>query len=173
VDERDVLPIGLNWHKTHEVAVTSPPMPEFSVDHSLHLSAYEELLEALESSPDSEAVLEMRMMLRKAISIAKHQSIPEKMAVFQNYPNPFNPETWIPYQLSRDAQVEIVIYNSSGQMVRRLELGYKSAGTYVGRDFAAYWDGRNDAGENLASGTYFYKIQAGDFAAVRKMILVK
>ena len=94
-------------------------------------------------------------------------------AVGQNYPNPFNPETWIPYQLSRSGSVIISIYNSVGQLVRELDLGYRSSGVYSSQDRAAYWDGRNSAGEYASSGIYFYPIQAGQFTDTKKMILAK
>jgi hypothetical protein len=90
-----------------------------------------------------------------------------------NYPNPFNPETWIPYQLKNEAEVTIQIYNTKGSLVRTLNLGRRAAGFYQNRDRAAYWDGRNNAGERIASGVYFYKLRAGDFSATRKMLILK
>jgi len=99
--------------------------------------------------------------------------IPKKSLLLANYPNPFNPETWIPYKLSEAADVTLSIYNVNGQLVRTLSLGCKNAGTYVNREKSAYWDGRNDFGENVASGVYFYSIQAGKFSATRKMLLRK
>jgi hypothetical protein len=98
---------------------------------------------------------------------------PEHTALLQNFPNPFNPETWIPYQLKEDGEVTIRIYDATGGLVRGLELGHKSAGLYVSRDRSAYWDGRNETGEPVASGVYFYTIQAGEFAATRKMIIAR
>lgn len=100
-------------------------------------------------------------------------AIPERSDLLNNYPNPFNPETWIPYQLSKDSDVTISIYNISGQLVRRLNLGYKPAGVYVSQSRSAHWDGKNEFGEYTASGTYFYSIKAGEFAATRKMIMLK
>lgn len=99
--------------------------------------------------------------------------IPKSTKLLQNYPNPFNPETWIPYQLSRDSEVNIRIYSVSGQLVKSLDLGYRKAGLYVTRDIAAYWDGTTDAGEHASSGTYFYSIQAGRYSATKKMIIVQ
>lgn len=92
---------------------------------------------------------------------------------FQNYPNPFNPETWIPYNLAEGVDVDIRIYNSSGKLIRTLDLGYQSAGLHMDQDNAAYWDGRNEAGEYVASGVYFYNIFAGGFSATRKMTILK
>ena len=91
----------------------------------------------------------------------------------QNYPNPFNPETWIPYTLAQEAHVTIQIYDVLGEVVRELSLGQKSAGTYHDRNRAAYWDGKNDKGEAVASGVYFYYLTAGDFKASRKMLISK
>ena len=90
-----------------------------------------------------------------------------------NYPNPFNPETWIPYQLSVSADVSVSIYSVNGHLVRRLDLGHQSAGMYRSRSRAAYWDGRNEFGERVASGLYFYTLTAGDFTATRKMLIRK
>jgi len=92
-------------------------------------------------------------------------------ALLQNYPNPFNPETWIPYLLSKPAHVMIQIYSISGQLVRTLKIERRDAGAYVDRANAAYWDGRNNAGERMASGVYFYQMQADTFRATRKMEL--
>jgi parallel beta-helix repeat protein len=98
---------------------------------------------------------------------------PEASLLYQNYPNPFNPDTWIPYRLKEDADVAISIYTSTGQLVRRLSLGHKPAGFYIDRQKAAYWDGKNEAGEHIASGVYFYSIKAGDLTAIRKMAIVR
>ena len=102
-----------------------------------------------------------------------YRSRPEVSMLRQNYPNPFNPDTWIPYQLSEDAEVVIKIYTSTGQLVRTLSLGHKPAGFYTGKEKAAYWDGCNEAGESIASGIYFYSIEAGGYNATRKMAVVR
>ena len=98
---------------------------------------------------------------------------PNKTALLANYPNPFNPETWIPYQLSKAADVTVTIYASDGTMVRTLALGHQEVGTYKNRSQAAYWDGKNELGESVASGIYFYTLTAGDFSATRKMLILK
>jgi len=99
--------------------------------------------------------------------------VPKEFQLLQNYPNPFNPETWIPYQIKETAEVVIRIYSTSGQLVRTLHLGPQTAGFYRSRTRAAYWNGKNEAGEKVASGVYFYHLQAGDFSAVRRMLVVK
>ena len=98
---------------------------------------------------------------------------PQETALLANYPNPFNPETWIPYQLADPAEVTLRIYAVDGSLVRMLSLGHKAVGIYQSRSRAAYWDGRNELGEPVASGVYFYTFTAGDFTATRKMLIRK
>ena len=99
--------------------------------------------------------------------------LPSKTALLANYPNPFNPDTWIPYQLADDANVTIKIYDVGGRLVRTLHIGRKDAGSYIGKEKAVHWNGRNEAGERTATGVYFYSIQAGQFTATRKMLVLK
>ena len=99
--------------------------------------------------------------------------IPKETALLHNYPNPFNPETWIPYQLAASAEVTLTIYDANGEMVRYLALGYQAAGMYRSRSRAVYWDGRNQLGESVASGLYFYTLTAGEFSATRRMLILK
>ena len=99
--------------------------------------------------------------------------IPAETALLRNYPNPFNPETWIPYQLAHAAEVTLTIYDTQGALVRQLDLGYQQAGYYTKRTRAAYWDGRNHLGEAVGSGLYFYQLSAGDYATLRKMVILK
>jgi hypothetical protein len=101
------------------------------------------------------------------------QAPPKEYMLGQNYPNPFNPETWIPYQLKGDANVTIKIYSATGQAIRTLNLGHKPAGFYNDKNGAAYWDGKNEAGEQVSSGLYFYTIQSGDFTATKKMVIAR
>ena len=97
---------------------------------------------------------------------------PQQNQLLQNYPNPFNPETWIPYQLSVDSPVSVSIFDTSGALVRTLSLGIQSAGFYNSRDRAAYWDGRNDAGERVTSGLYFYQLTTPSFHQTRRPFVI-
>ena len=99
--------------------------------------------------------------------------IPARTELLLNYPNPFNPETWIPYRLATDANVTLTIYDLSGGVVRRLNVGHQIAAVYERRDKAIYWDGRTEFGERVASGLYFYHLSAGDYSATRKMVILK
>ena len=98
---------------------------------------------------------------------------PESSALLQNFPNPFNPDTWIPYQLSAESDVSITIYNAVGKAIRRLDLGYRSAGIYRTQNRAAHWDGRNEAGELAVSGVYFVLLKAGDYQKIRRIALIR
>ena len=99
--------------------------------------------------------------------------IPAETELLSNYPNPFNPETWIPYRLAEDAFVTLTIYDLSGQIVRTIDVGHQTAAVYENRSKAVYWDGRNEVGEPVASGVYFYHLSAGDYSATRKMLILK
>ena len=101
------------------------------------------------------------------------RSLPKVTQLLQNYPNPFNPETWIPYHLAQATEVRISIYNMIGQRVRQVKVGFRHAGIYHSRSEAVYWNGRNDAGELVTSGVYFYTLQTNTFTATRKMIVLK
>ena len=98
---------------------------------------------------------------------------PKETTLLPNYPNPFNPETWIPYRLAEDAFVTLTIYDQSGQIVRTLDVGHQIGAFYESRSKAIYWDGRNEFGEGVASGVYFYHLSAGDYSATRKMLILK
>ena len=98
---------------------------------------------------------------------------PKETSLLPNYPNPFNPETWIPYQLAAPTDVTLRIYAVDGIVVRTLALGHQLVGIYKGKSRAAYWDGKNEVGEPVASGVYFYTLTAGDFTATRKMLIRK
>ena len=98
---------------------------------------------------------------------------PKETTLLPNYPNPFNPETWIPYRLGRESKVVITIYDTKGTRVRRLVIGNQAAGHYAARGKAAYWNGRNERGEAVASGIYIYQFRAGNYAASRRMVIMK
>ena len=100
-------------------------------------------------------------------------TIHPKTRTLPNFPNPCNPETWIPYQLATSSDVTVTIYAVTGDMVRTLALGHQAPGSYHSKRRAAYWDGTNKLGESVASGIYFYRFEAGDYSATRKMLILK
>ncbi len=97
----------------------------------------------------------------------------KRTALLQNFPNPFNPETWIPYTLADDAAVDVRIYDVEGKLVRNLDVGYQRGGRYLNRETAAYWDGRDQLGESVSSGVYFYTLKADAFSETRRMVILK
>ena len=99
--------------------------------------------------------------------------VPKETELLPNYPNPFNPETWIPYRLAEDAFVRLTIYDQRGRVVRKLNAGHQTASVYESQSKAIYWDGRNEVGDRVASGIYFYTLTAGDYSATRKMLILK
>ena len=98
--------------------------------------------------------------------------MPGAFRLLQNSPTPFNPETWIPYQLAKNAFVTIRIYNAFGQLIKTISLGEKEAGFYTNKNETAYWDGMTGVSEPIASGVYFYNIKAGEFSATRRMLII-
>ena len=136
----------------------------------LDFDRVQEQIEVLLASGDrSHAAQRALMYLQHLLASAR----PDVTVLLANYPNPFNPETWIPYHLATSTDVKINIYNAQGILVRALTLGHQSAGYYTSRSRAAYWDGRNALGERVASGIYFYQLQADEISPLRKMVILK
>jgi len=131
------------------------------------------LIEIITELENVSLTTEQKSILPRFKSLIGHQSLPSYTTLWQNYPNPFNPDTWLPYQLAKGVPVIIKIYNSKGRLVRSLNLGMQRADVYLNKDKAAYWNGKNSLGEHVASGVYFYTLQAGDFTATRRMLIVK
>ncbi len=114
----------------------------------------------------------------QSIRVAVEPFFMDKLRPYQtrglpNYPNPFNPETWIPFQLHKEAHVRITVYDILGREVRRFDLGHQPAGYYNTRERAVYWDGRNDLNERVASGAYFYHLEADGFVDMHRMVVLK
>ena len=165
VDFNDVVAVSAN----KESAASAPTLlgTQFS---ALEVKALQEQIDLLIASGDrSPAAIKTLIYLQQLIAMAR----PEKTQLLANYPNPFNPETWIPYELATDTNVKITIYNTQGVVIRTLVLGHQSAGYYTGRERAAYWDGRNAFGEQVASGIYFYQLETDEMSTLRKMVILK
>jgi hypothetical protein len=114
------------------------------------------------------ADLEARALLVKIEDGIRSLNLPQKFTLFQNYPNPFNPTCVISYALPVESRVTLSIYNILGQRVKLLVDEYQHAGYKIVK-----WDGKDEEGDQVASGIYFYKISAGDFVQTKKMLLVK
>ena len=129
-------------------------------------------LNELEAVPEKSHGVEMTIRFLRAWLANADQEVRETR-LLPNYPNPFNPETWIPYQLADAADVSVTIYDVGGRLVRTISVGFKPVGYYLTRERAAYWDGRNEIGESVSSGVYFIQFLSGDFAATRRIVVVK
>ena len=137
---------------------------------SLDRDVLQAQLQILRAESDGSAKYRNAIALLEAFLAATR---PEETVLLANYPNPFNPETWIPYHLADASNVRITIYDTRGVVVRRLDLGHQREGYYTSRSRAAYWDGRNHVGERVASGIYFYQLEADDISRLRKMVILK
>ena len=165
VDFNDVVAVSAN----KESAASAPTLlgRKFS---ALEVDRLQEQIDLLIATGDrSPAAIKTLIYLQQLIAMAR----PEKTQLLANYPNPFNPETWMPYELATDTNVKLTIYNTQGVVIRTLELGHQSAGYYTGRERAAYWDGRNAFGEQVASGIYFYQLETDTLSLLRKMVILK
>ena len=129
-------------------------------------------LNELEAIPEKSDSVKMTVQfLRAWLANANHDV--RETRLLPNYPNPFNPETWIPYQLAKAADVSVTIYDVGGRLVRTVSVGFKPVGYYLTRERAAYWDGRNETGEPVSSGVYFLRFLAGDFTTTQRVVIVK
>ena len=165
------------WYKTHEaepwieIGVANFPLtPPLQLDIYAGVAAGTGTLRV-----DYEyfrSTIDTGVLASPALQFAA-RAAPRETTLLPNYPNPFNPETWIPYRLAFPADVTVHIYAVNGSLIRHLPLGHQAAGMYHGRSRAAYWDGKNELGEPVASGIYFYTLTADDFNATRKMLIRK
>ena len=166
VDINDVVAVSAN----QDTGAAAAPALLGTQLSSVQIDRLQEQIDLLIASNDrSPDALRILTYLQQLIVMAR----PEKTQLLANYPNPFNPETWIPYELATDTDVRITIYNTQGVVIRTLALGHQSAGYYTGRDRAAYWDGRNALGEQVASGIYFYQFETDEMSSMRKMVILK
>jgi len=118
---------------------------------------------------DLDAVVAINSQEGEPTSVATPEaSTPETFALLQNYPNPFNPETRIEFSTSARSPVQIKIFNLRGQLIRNLEERIFEAGR-----FSTVWDGKNDRGQNVASGVYVYEMQAGEVRIARRLTLLR
>jgi len=166
VDDTDIALVRDN---RDDAAATAPMIVGVKLSAE-QVARLQEQIDLLVATGDrSPATLKTLVYLQQLIATAR----PEKTQLLANYPNPFNPETWIPYELATDTDVRITIYNTQGVVIRTLQLGQQSAGYYTDRQRAAYWDGRNALGEQVASGMYFYQLETDTLSSMRKMVILK
>ena len=134
--------------------------------------AAQRALSELEAIPNKTPRIQLAIELLRHYLAVADQNVKETK-LLPNYPNPFNPDTWIPYQLSEAATVIVKIYDIRGHLVRTIGVGHKSVGYYITRERAVYWDGRNEKGESVSSGVYFYTLNTDTYTQTRRMVIVK
>jgi flagellar hook assembly protein FlgD len=100
--------------------------------------------------------------------LVSNDAVPDEYTLLQNYPNPFNPNTFIRYEIPKDGFVTVKIFNMLGQEVTTLFSGITKAGRYT-----LNWDGTDGNGKQASSGSYIYRMSAGEFIKSKKMILIK
>ena len=172
VDINDIIAVAA----AIDAALAAPTLMKYPVETSQltieNLKLWIRLAGQLESQEhlDQEGIAVLKQLLEVLL---QKDVLPNKTALLPNFPNPFNPETWIPYQLAEPGVVTISIHSIDGKHVRKLSLGHLSAGIYHQKSQAAYWDGRNELGEFVANGVYFYTLKVGNFETTKKMIIHK
>ena len=134
--------------------------------------AVQRSLQALKAVPEKSNAVKRTIQFLHLWLQSVNQNV-SATKLLPNYPNPFNPETWIPYQLAEEADVSLKIYDIGGRLVRTISVGFKPMGYYLTQERAVHWDGRNEAGEPVASGAYFLQFIADDFSATRQVVIVK
>ncbi len=189
VDAKDILVVAQNFDKTGthaadvngdgvvsiadiaQVALAMVDGVAAPVAHTdaLDVVTPERVREWIAQAIGSGASLDAIQALERLLS----RLTPTETVLLANYPNPFNPETWIPYRLATDAPVSLRIYDRNGYAVRTIDMGHRVAGVYENRGEAIYWNGRNDLGERVTSGLYFYTLTADDYKGTRKMLIGK
>ena len=166
IDQEDVEIITQHLGETNVSAAPQNIVLPTGVTHDIVAQALD-ILHAMDNT--TSAIKQSIVVLESILATF----VPEKTVLLPNYPNPFNPETWIPYHLAKPAMVTLTIYGANGTVVRTLALGHQPAGIYQTRSRAAYWDGKNDVSEPVASGVYFITLTANKFTTTRKMLLMK
>jgi len=164
---------GTGWIDGNPLAPGDRRMLMTAGPFSMALGDTQEIIFALTGATGTDyldSVTELKQGVRRirddfitAIEFEEIEELPHSFLLKQNFPNPFNPRTTIEYSLPKAGHVSLVIYNLAGKEVTKLFEGEKPAGNYI-----AIWDATS-----LASGIYFYRLQAGDFVLTRKMVLLK
>ena len=148
----------------------SPAPKSYTSIAQSHLDSISEwLIEAYQQDDGSDV---FRDGIANLETLMKY-NLPEQTKLLPNYPNPFNPETWMPYDLDRDADVHIEIYNLMGELIHKQNIGHRKAGNYRSKFQAAYWDGRNSEGELVGSGIYYYCLITNHSKSIRRMVIRK
>jgi hypothetical protein len=155
--------IERNWGLTHGTG--GPLFVSADYDLRKYKGAFEAICFELGDSPDDAFSVAIRDLISKYVEI---EARPDRFTLSQNYPNPFNPTTFIQYNLPVSCHVTLTIHNILGQTVATLLDEFQDPGYR-----RVVWNGVSDAGESLPSGIYFYRLTAGGFTQVKKMMMLR
>lgn len=163
----DLVEVGRRFGESIGLAAPAGGVPHITPEQRAILK---DLSSKLGTEPNTPDLWLVQSLLHQLL---EERPIADPLVVYSNYPNPANPETWLPYQLNKEADVSVQIYDPTGRLVRTLDLGHQSAGSYQNRDVAAYWDGRDSQGQQVASGVYYYTFQANNAMKTGKLMILK
>ena len=135
------------------------------------ITLFHSFYQKIEEMPGNSTQIELVKRFLRHLLMPTNSPLETKL--YANYPNPFNPETWIPYQLAENAEISIRIYDTSGKIVKTLFSGHQASGYYITRGKAAYWDGRNESGEAVASGVYIYELVTPKTKHTKRLVILK
>ncbi len=159
VNTSDILLIAQHWGQTRSVL---PPSRIDVIDYSLYAESFRQLQPALEALAGTEGGNRMLTLVNSLVSL---NVLPTEFSLLQNFPNPFNPQTQISYSLPLGCAVRLTVHNILGQTVRTLVDTYEEAGFR-----SVQWDGTDQLGRSVSSGVYFYRLEAGSYLEIRKML---
>ena len=159
IDVADILVISTNWDLTH---ASPAPLKYDDLNLPDFAQNFRQLRPALIGFAGTDRGDKMLDIIN---SLAADIVVPSEFALLQNFPNPFNPQTRISYALPEGASVRVTIHNILGQTVRTLVDSYEGPGFKN-----VVWDGADESGRQVSSGLYFYRLEAGSFVSVRKMM---
>jgi hypothetical protein len=136
--------------------------------HWIGASDYWHTFNAPNCPPNASPLVSVYEALQGIVSVNDEAEFPKAFSLKDNYPNPFNPITNIHYELHKNTEVNITIYDLLGREVKQLVNGKQMSGKHK-----VTWNGKNDFDQPVAAGVYFYIVEAGDFVQTRKMVLLK
>ena len=165
-----ILPVAQNWRlrRTNEKTLPDGAIDPVAWSDPLELDILRAMVRVLDEAPPADGVREVRALLQRTLEM---KMLPRQYSLLQNIPNPFNPSTAIRFDVptgERGRGAILQVYDITGQVVRTYALGQVAEGQHE-----VVWDGRDDDGRGVASGVYLYRLQSGNFAAVRRMLLLR